>query len=190
MKLLGSTTSPFVRRLRTYLEGKDYQFVNLDIFAEADRKYLTENNPALKVPALIDNEQCIYDSRVIFRYLAEKYNEQPLSWQQENLLTLIDSVNDSLVSTLILKRSNIDTMQDALFFNLQRERIDTVLKVLDDEAAKGSFTQWHYPSICLWCLLDWAQFRELTDWRHYSHLSQFFELNASRTILAETDPRI
>lgn len=190
MKLLGSTTSPFVRRLRIYLNGKDYQFVNLDIFAEADRKYLTENNPALKVPALIDNDQCIYDSRVIFRYLAQKFHAQPLTWQQENLLTLIDSVNDSLVSTLILKRSEIDTLQDALFFNLQRERTETVLKVLDDEAAKGSFEQWHYPAICLWCLLDWSEFRELASWRHFTHLSKFFELNASRIELTETDPRI
>lgn len=189
MKLLGSTTSPFVRRLRIYLEGKPYQFVNLDIFAEQDRKILTENNPALKVPALIDDERCIYDSRVIYRYLSQKYQQQALTWEQENLLTLIDSVNDSLVATLLLQRSNIDTMQEGLFFNLQRERVETVFSVLNDEVANGAFNDWHYPAICLWCLLDWTEFRSLAKWQHLPHLERFYQQNASRTILAETDPR-
>lgn len=189
MKLLGSTTSPFVRRLRVFLEGKSYQFVNLDIFVDEDRKLLTENNPAKKVPALIDNGLCVYDSRVIFRYLAQKFQLPALSWEQENLLTLIDSVNDSLVSMLILSRSEVDTMQDALFFNLQRERVDTVLAVLDEEVAKGAFSDWHYPAICLWCLLDWTTFRDLAKWQHLPNLYQFFQGNSSREILLETDPR-
>lgn len=189
MKLLGSTTSPFVRRIRVYLADKAYQFVNLDIFAEQDRKILTDNNPAQKIPALLDEEECIYDSRVIFRYLAEKYQQPRLTWSQENLLTLIDSVNDTLVSTLLLQRSNVDTMQEGLFFNLQRERVETVFKVLDNEVAKGAFSQWHYPAICLWCLLDWAEFRSLAKWQHFIHLNQFYQEHASRGILADTDPR-
>ncbi|MDO6428185.1 glutathione S-transferase family protein [Thalassotalea sp. 1_MG-2023] len=190
MKLLGSTTSPFVRRLRVYLTDKEYEFINLDIFAEQDRALLTTNNPTKKIPALIDGELCIYDSRVIYRYLANKFSEDSLSWQQENLLTLIDSVNDSLVSMLLLKRSNIDTAQDALFFNLQRERTESVLTTLDKAVAEGQFNNWHYPAICLWCLLDWVDFRELAEWRSYTHLVQFFEQNSTRAILAKTDPRV
>ena len=190
MKLLGSTTSPFVRRIRVYLADKDYQFVNLDIFAEADRSLLTDNNPAQKVPALLDDDLCIYDSRVIYRYLAQKFQDAPLSWDEENLLTLIDSVNDSLVAMLLLQRSDIDTMQEGLFFNLQRERVAKVFEVLDDEVAKGAFNQWHYPAICLWCLLDWAEFRQLAKWQHLPNLASFFQLYASNTILVETDPRL
>ncbi|MEW6990213.1 glutathione S-transferase family protein [Colwelliaceae bacterium 6441] len=189
MKLLGSTTSPFVRRLRVYLADKDYQFINLDIFAEQDRKLLTDNNPTQKIPALLDDDQCIYDSRVIYRYLAEKFGEQKLSWANENILTLIDSVNDSLVSLLVLQRSNIDTNQDALFFNLQHERVETVLKVLNDEVEKKSFEQWHYPSICLWCLLDWIEFRALAAWRHHPNLIEFYEKFQPLAILKNTDPR-
>ncbi len=189
MKLLGSTTSPFVRRLRVYLADKDYQFVNLDIFAEQDRQLLTENNPAQKVPALLDDDQCIYDSRVIYRYLAQKYQQPPLNWDQENLLTLIDSVNDSLVATLLLQRSDIDTMQEGLFFNLQRERIANVFQVLDNEVANGAFNDWHYPAICLWCLLDWTEFRQLAKWQQLPNLLSFYQQQASRVILAETDPR-
>jgi len=190
MQLLGSITSPFVRRLRLYLVDKDYEFINLDIFAEADRILLTKNNPAQKIPALIDEEQCIYDSRVIYRYLSEKFQESKLSWQQENLLTLIDSVNDSLVSFLLLQRSDIDTTQDGLFFNLQHERVKQVLKVLNDEVAKGSFSDWHYPSICLFSLLDWVEFRQLASWQHFPHLLSFYQQSLSQKLTQESDPRL
>lgn len=189
MKLLGSTTSPFARRLRIYLTNKDHEFINLDIFAEQDRDLLTRNNPAQKIPALIDGEQCIYDSRVIFRYLASKYQEQPLNWTQENLLTLIDAANDSLVSMLVLQRSNIDTEQDTLFFNLQRERVEQVFIALDKEVAQGAFSDWYYPAICLFCLLDWAEFRALAKWQHFSYLKEFHQQHAMKTEVLQTDPR-
>lgn len=189
MKLYGSTTSPFVRRLRVYLEHKSYDFINLDIFDGSDRKLLAENNPALKVPAIEDEGRCIYDSRVIFRYLTQKYSEESLSWEQENLLTLIDSVNDTLVSILLLKRTGIDTSQQGLFFDLQKERTQTVLSVLNDEVNKGAFEQWHYPTICLWCLLDWVTFRELAEWKNFTHLVQFYEKHQALEILTSTDPR-
>jgi glutathione S-transferase len=190
MQLLGSVTSPFVRRLRLYLTDKEYEFINLDIFAEADRTLLTKNNPAQKIPALIDEQQCIYDSRVIYRYLSEKFQESKLSWQQENLLTLIDSVNDSLVSFLLLQRSDIDTQQDGLFFNLQHERVEQVLKVLNDEVAQGSFSDWQYPSICLFCLLDWIEFRQLASWQHLPHLLSFHKQMSSKKTVSTTDPRL
>jgi len=129
------------------------------------------------------------DTDVIYRYLTEKYEQPKLTWAQENLLTLIDSVNDALVSTLLLQRSNIDTMQEGLFFNLQRERVEMVFKTLDEEVGKGMFNQWHYPAICLWCLLDWTEFRALAQWQQYPKLSQFYNKHASLTVLAETDPR-
>lgn len=192
MKLIGSTTSPYVRRLRLYftlLKVTDFDFVNLDIFSSEDRKFLTANNPAQKVPALVDDEQCIYDSRVIFRYLSQKYQQPPLTWQQENLLTLIDAANDSLVSLLLLKRSGIDTSEDKLFFNLQHGRVTQIMSVLSDAVSNDEFTHWGYPSICLYCLLDWAKFRELHDVSQYSSLVGFYKLYQGYSGVSETDPR-
>ncbi|MGB1199573.1 MAG: glutathione S-transferase family protein [Thalassotalea sp.] len=189
MKLLGSTTSPYVRRIRLYLAGHEVEFVNLDIFSEQDRSLLTQNNPAQKIPALIDNEHCIYDSRVIYRHLNKKFNDNELTWQQENLLTLIDAANDSMVSMLLLSRSNIDTKQDNLFFNLQRERVGQILLSLDKEVAKGSFKQWNYLSICLFCLLDWLSFRDLFHWQEHRALLNFYQDALQIEGVVETDPR-
>lgn len=193
MKLYGSTTSPFVRRIRLYLGDKPYEFVNLDIFSEEGRASLTTKNPAQKIPALLDGTTYIYDSRVIYRYLSSKYDDKPITWAEENLLTLIDAVNDSLVSLLINERSGFDTKQDALFFNLQHERVESVLAVLNEDVYKGGFTAWSYPSICLYCLLDWIEFRQLHAWNKFNHLKDFYQYIQEnellkKTILA-TDPR-
>ncbi|MCW8833226.1 MAG: glutathione S-transferase family protein [Colwellia sp.] len=192
MKLIGSTTSPFVRRLRLYftlLNVTDFDFVNLDIFSSQDRQLLTDNNPAQKVPALVDEGQCLYDSRVIFRYLSQKYQQAPLSWAQENTLTLIDAANDSLVSILLLGRSEIDTSEDKLFFNLQHERVEQVMSVLAQMVTQGDFDDWHYPAICLFCLLDWVSFRQLYDFSDKKPLSDFYQQAMSNAGVNETDPR-
>ncbi len=189
MKLFGSTTSPFVRRLRLYLLGQDSEFIDLDIFSEHGREILSANNPAQKVPILQDGELTLYDSRVIYRYLAQRQGDSSLSWSQENLLTLIDAVNDSFVSILLLSRSGFDTSQDNLFANLQNERIKKVLEVLETEVTAGAFNDWSYASICLFCLLDWIDFRDLYSLNNYPHLSNFFLLAKKNSGIAETDPR-
>lgn len=189
VKLIGSTTSPFVRRIRLFFQDYDFDFVSLDIFAPEDREVLTKNNPALKVPAIIDGELCVYDSRVIYRYLTEKFQLTALTWQQENLLTLIDAANDSLVTLLLSSRSKIDVNEDKLFFNLQHERIAKILSVLDSEVENGQFDSWHYPTVCLLCLLDWAKFRDLCELSSYQHLEAFYQQFISHKGVAETDPR-
>ena len=189
MQLLGSNTSPFARRIRLYLVDVEYEYTNLDIFATDDRKTLTATNPTLKVPVLIDGEQSIYDSRVIYRYLAQKYQYPVLSWTQENLLTLIDAANDSLVTLLISKRSGFDVNADKLLFTLQNERVEKLLSVLNEEVAAGQFAQWQYPSICLFCLLDWIEFRDLYDYRQYKHLVAFFQSSSKQKGIKSTDPR-
>ena len=192
MKLLGSTTSPFVRRLRLYslqLDIADFEFVPLDIFANSeDRKLLTEKNPAQKVPALIDDEQCIYDSRVIFRYLSDKFQQPSLTWRQENLLTLIDAANDSLISLFLLKKSGLDTNEDLFFFNLQHERVEKTFLALEDSVNNGEFEQWHYPAICLYCLLDWVALRQVYDFTHLVNLIEFQRANANHVGVTETAP--
>ena len=189
MKLYGSLASPFVRRIRLLLVEQDYTFEEIDIFSEIGRKILTDNNPAKKVPVLVDGDITLYDSRVIYRYLAEKYQLPPLSWQQENELTLIDAVNDSLVSLLICKRSDFDVDSDKLFFNLQHERIEAVFTQLEDMVAKGEFMRWRYPAICLFCLLDWCEFRDLYDWQKWPSLSAWFHKNNHHEGISASDPR-
>ena len=83
MKLYGSTTSPYVRRIRIVLFSTEHEFLNLQIFSGEDRALLASRNPTLKVPCLEDDGEMIFDSRVIYNYLAEKLDHDGLSWEEE-----------------------------------------------------------------------------------------------------------
>ncbi len=70
MKLLGSDTSPYVRKVRIVLAEKkiDYQYEREDVWA-ADTS-IQRSNPLGKVPCLImDDGGAVFDSRVIVEYL-------------------------------------------------------------------------------------------------------------------------
>lgn len=188
MKLIGSSTSPYVRRIRLLLGGSDYEFASLDIYG-ADRDELRRNNPALKIPMLIDDEQSIYDSRVIARYLSQKMGFADLSWAQENQLTLIDAANDSMVTIALSKKSGLATDRDIMFYGLQHERIERSIDALSAMAAECAFDEWHYPSICLYCLVDWAEMRGLFDFSGHAPLLELKQRFKDKPSVAETDPR-
>ncbi|MEP0354567.1 MAG: glutathione S-transferase family protein [Paraglaciecola sp.] len=193
LKLFGSTTSPFVRRLRIWLANTEHEFVNLQVFAEEDREQLIAKNPTMKIPMLEDTfdgkSQVIYDSRVIYRYLTDKFADPALSWDQENQLTLIDSANDSLVQMFILSNSDIQPDEDKLFFKLQKERVNAVLVQLNTLAGSGQFSSWNYPAVCLYCLIDWIEFRELHNMQGLTNLLEFHDDNSQRIEVTATDPR-
>ena len=70
MKLIGSTSSPYVRKVRVVLAEKklDCEFVTEDVWAPETS--IAESNPLGKVPCLImEGSEAIFDSRVIVEYL-------------------------------------------------------------------------------------------------------------------------
>lgn len=70
MKLLGSTSSPYVRKVRIVMAEKklDYAFVIEDVWAADTR--IAEANPLGKIPCLImEGAEALFDSRVIVEYL-------------------------------------------------------------------------------------------------------------------------
>lgn len=189
MKLYGSTTSPFVRRIRIVLSQTPHDFVNLQIFSGQDREILASRNPTLKVPCLEDDDQVVFDSRIIYNYIAAKLGFPELSWEQQNQLTLIDAANDSFVQLLLLKRSDIDMSEDRLYFRLQQERIEATLAELDKQVEQGGFNGWGYPAICLYTLIDWVEFRELHSLGGFENLKQFRGQHVDRIEVTATDPR-
>lgn len=189
LKLFGSTTSPYVRRLRILLQSVEHEFVLLDIFNSRDRAVIQDKNPTLKIPMLIDDDQVILDSGNIFRYLSKKYSLSQLSLDEQNVLTSIDAVNDGLVQMLILSRSEIDVSADKLYFRIQRERQETVFAHLEAEAKNNRFKEWNYLSISLYCLLDWVSFRHLFDFSDYPTLVSLYQYWQNLPICQQTDPR-
>ena len=70
MQLIGSLTSPFVRKVRVVLAEKklEYDFALENVWS--DSSTITNSNPLGQVPCLImDGGEAIFDSRVIVEYL-------------------------------------------------------------------------------------------------------------------------
>src|SRR5690554_4380658 len=70
MKLIGSLTSPYVRKVRVVMAEKklEYELVLDDVWAENTQ--IQDYNPLGKVPCLImDDAGSLFDSRVIVEYL-------------------------------------------------------------------------------------------------------------------------
>ena len=70
MKLIGSLTSPYVRKVRIVMAEKrlDYEFVTEDVWSAATT--IAESNPLGKVPCLVmEGAEALFDSHVIVEYL-------------------------------------------------------------------------------------------------------------------------
>ena len=173
LTLFGSFTSPFVRRNRLLLANIEHEFSPVNIFDADDKAMVKSVNPTIKIPMIKDGDNYIYDSKVIFRYLQEKLDLPKITWEQENLLTTIDAANDTFVQLFLLKKSEFDIGEDRLYFNMQKDRLNQVISYLDEQVKAGAFDDWHYPSICLFCMMDWLMFREFYDFSSYDNLMAF-----------------
>ena len=70
MKLLGSLTSPYVRKARIVLAEKKIEFDLVLDSPWVEQTTVPRHNPLGKVPVLLlDDESTLYDSRVIVEYL-------------------------------------------------------------------------------------------------------------------------
>lgn len=70
MKLIGSLTSPYVRKVRIVMAEKklDYELVTEDVWSAATT--IGQSNPLGKVPCLVmEGAEALFDSRVIVEYL-------------------------------------------------------------------------------------------------------------------------
>ncbi len=186
--IYGSETSPFVRRLRLFLETKKIPstFKMVNYFEKKDAEFLKTINPINKIPVMKDekNNQMVYDSRVIYNYIVTKENLPKLTTDEENILSMIDGMQDSTVNLFMIKRSGIDITVDNSFFNRQRDRTEEILNHLTPWVE--SKPSWNYLTISLYVLLDWGQFREMLNIKNRAAYLNFFNENSQRPEVIKT----
>ncbi|MDO6683395.1 MULTISPECIES: glutathione S-transferase family protein [unclassified Oceanobacter] len=187
--LHGNQTSPFARRIRMQLEGVDYTFQPVDILTDEGRAAFATITPIRKMPVLEDDGSRIFDSHVIYQHLQQRLQQPQLTLAQYNQISVIDAVSDSMVILLMSQRSELPVEEDRLIFKLQRERIEDSLHWLDQQAAAGQFDDWHYPTICLICMVDWTLFRALHSLTDYPNLLAAARRFDDRDICTSTRPQ-
>ena len=108
LKLIGATTSPYVRKVRIVMAEKklDYQFVEENVWA-ADTT-IVHANPLGKVPCLIlDAGEALFDSRVIVEYLdilSPVARLIPASGRERAEVKTWEALADGLLDASILAR--------------------------------------------------------------------------------------
>jgi glutathione S-transferase len=78
IKLYGANASPFVRKVMAVLAMKELPYEHVPSMPFSGDPELAKVSPLRKVPALIDGELNIADSKVICRYLERAYPEVPV----------------------------------------------------------------------------------------------------------------
>jgi glutathione S-transferase len=107
MKLIGSLTSPYVRKVRVVMAEKklDYQFVLEDVWG-ADA--ISKANPLGKVPCLVlEGGEAVFDSRVIVEYMDTRSPVSrliPESSRERTEVRTWEALADGVLDAAILAR--------------------------------------------------------------------------------------
>ena len=140
MKLFGSLTSPYVRKVRAVAveKGLEDQIDLVAMIPWEDPAELHEHNPLGKVPALESKDHgTLYDSRVICAYL-DSLKAEPIlipggtgRWQVMRAEALGDGVLDTAVA-IFLERKKPADQQNAKIMARNIAKIRRSVAVMDE----------------------------------------------------------
>lgn len=184
--LIGSQTSPFVRRIRILMESIPFEFKELNIFETEDSLTLNKVNPINQVPVLLDGDERVWDSRQIFNFLNRKHHFYGLSVEQENLLTALEGAMNSAVALLLLKRSGINIDEPYMYVSRQKERIESVLDFMKPYIEKEALENWNFITVTLYCFLDWGVFRGILNLEKRPECKNVLTKYSDKTIVLKT----
>ncbi len=178
MKLIGSLTSPYVRKVRIVMAEKklDFQLVLEDPWG-ADK--VLESNPLGKVPCLVmEGGEAVFDSRVIVEYLdtlspVGKLIPQPGRERAE--VKTWEALADGLLDAAILARleatwpGRSDAQRSQAWIDRQMAKIDASLKAMSQGLGDKPYCSAIHLSlsdIAVGCALGYLDFRfPDIDWR-------------------------
>lgn len=201
MKLIGSNTSPYVRKVRVVMAEKklDYHFVLEDVWSADTR--MAESNPLGKVPCLImEGGEAVFDSRVIVEYLdtlspvgklipgVGRERAEVKTWE-----ALADGVLDAAVSSRLESTwvGRTDAQRSPAWIERQHHKIDQALRAMDQGLGDKPFCCGIHLSladIAVGCALGYLDFR-FPDiaWRDtHPHLARLQDKLMQRSSFTDT----
>jgi glutathione S-transferase len=201
MKLIGSLTSPYVRKARiVFLEKKVDISLELDNVWDANTK-IAQNNPLGKVPCLVlDDGGAIYDSRVIAEYgdtLSPVGQLIPASGRERAAVKTWESLADGITDAGILARLEAtwrpSEQQSPAWIERQMGKIDAALRQISNELGENAWchgNQLTLADIAVGCALGWLllRFPHLQWQAQYPNLDRFYQKLMQRPSFVETAP--
>ena len=202
MKLIGSHSSPYVRKVRIVMAEKklDYDFVLEDVWAPDTM--IQQTNPVGKVPCLLmEDGDVLFDSRVIVEYLDTltpvcklipshgRERAQVKCWE-----ALADGVLEAAILVRLERTKRAPEQQNQDWIDRQMGKVEEGLKAMSAGLEDRNFCSGNHYSladVAVGCGLAWMSFRfPEIDWRgSYPNLGKLLDKLSERTSFKESIPR-
>lgn len=202
MQLIGSLSSPYVRKVRVLSAEKaiDCPLTLEDVWA-ADTS-IRHNNPLGKVPCLLlDDGYALYDSRVICQYLdalppahslipaAGRERIAVLRWE-----ALADGVLDAGVLLRLEQTLRTPPERSAKWLARQRVKVDAGLAAMARDLDGREWcngARFTLADIATGCALGWLAFRlpEITWREQFPNLAGYYAKLMTRRSFADSAPK-
>jgi glutathione S-transferase len=202
MKLIGSLSSPYVRKVRVVMAEKkiEYDFLLDNVWGPESQ--IHNSNPLGKVPCLImEDGGAMFDSRVIVEYLDTltpvgklipangRERAEVKCWE-----ALADGVLDAGVLARLEKTLRPAAQQSQSWIDRQMGKVENGLKAMSTGLGETNFCAGNHYSladVAVGCALGWLNFRfpEL-KWREkYPNLAKHFDKLSDRSSFRDTMPQ-
>ncbi len=201
MKLIGSLTSPYVRKVRVVMAEKklDYQLVLEDVWGG---DAMLKSNPLGKVPCLVlEGGEAVFDSRVITEYvetLSPVGKLIPPSGRERVEVRTWEALADGVCDAALLARMEAtwgprEGARCTAWIDRQRSRIASALKAMSQGLGDKPWCCGNHltlADIAAGCALMYLDFRfPDIDWRgSYPNLARLAEKLAARPSFIDTAP--
>ena len=203
MKLIGSLSSPYVRKVRIVMAEKklDYEFVTEDVWA-ADST-IGQSNPLGKVPCLVmEGGEALFDSRVIVEYLdtlSPVGKLIPAVGRERAEVKTWEALADGVLDALILARLETNwphrqkEQRSPAWIDRQLDKVRVSLKAMSQGLGEKPYCAGIYLSladIAVGCALGYLDFRfPDIDWRgSYPNLAKLQDKLMQRQSFIDSRP--
>ncbi len=203
MKLIGSLSSPYVRKVRIVMAEKklDYQFVTEDVWA--DSTTISSSNPLGKVPCLVmEGGEAVFDSRVIVEYLdtlSPVGRLIPTQGRERAEVKTWEALADGVMDAGVLARmesiwpARAEGERSQAWIDRQLGKVQAGLKAISQGLGDKPYCSGIHLSlsdIAVGCALGWLEFR-FPDiaWRsNHPNLARLQDKLLQRQSFADTKP--
>ncbi|RYX93056.1 MAG: glutathione S-transferase [Comamonadaceae bacterium] len=203
MKLIGSNTSPYVRKVRVVMAEKklDYQMVLDDVWS--DGTSISESNPLGKVPCLVmEGGEAVFDSRVIVEYLdtlSPVGKLIPTQGRERAEVKTWEALADGLIDAAILARleaswsGRAEGQTSQAWIDRQIGKIHLALKAMSTGLGDKPFCSgihFSLSDVAVGCALGYLDLRFAhIDWRgSYPNLAKLQEKLSLRVSFIDSQP--
>jgi glutathione S-transferase len=202
MKLIGSNSSPYVRKARVVLAEKklDYTYELENVWSGDTR--IHQCNPLGKVPCLVmEDGSALYDSRVIVEYLdtmSPVCKLFPPNGRERVDVKLWEALADGVLDAAVLVRLEHTLrppeQQSAAWIERQFVKVRAGLTVMAADLGEQPYCVGnHYTlaDVAVGCCLGWLSFRfPEIDWRaDFPNLARLFDKLSERPSFKDSFPQ-